>query len=90
MTISCLSALVHAVIICTSNNNENENKFLFISEILRMKKPFLPKSLLNFNRKVRRKLRKKKSKMKQDDYLDPLVADNSDDEKLIYARVFDF
>ncbi|XP_052797951.1 uncharacterized protein LOC128230013 [Mya arenaria] len=68
---------------------EEDIHYLGIYEILQMKKPYLPKKILNWNRKIYRKLRKKKAKKKQDDFSVPLLGYDSENERSS-ARVYDF
>ena len=57
-----------------------------------MKKPYLPTKILQWNRKVRRKLRKKRPmmKIKEQDLGVEVPGSDTDEETPLFARVYDF
>ncbi|KAL4224256.1 hypothetical protein ACF0H5_017710 [Mactra antiquata] len=63
--------------------------YVSIYEILKMRRPYLPKKLLRWERRIRRKLKRKKRIMKERDLAEP-HSDNSDEETLIYSQNCDF
>lgn len=64
---------------------------VYFSDILKLKKPYLPIKILQWNRKVRRKLRKKRPviRVKEPDFSIP-AEDVTDEETPLFARVYDF
>lgn len=61
-----------------------------IHEILRLKRQYLPKKFLHWERKLRRKFRRKQKVKKKQEIPSQIVSDNSEEESLIYSQAVDF
>ncbi|KAH3870779.1 hypothetical protein DPMN_033969 [Dreissena polymorpha] len=67
---------------------QNDVHYMEIYDIIRMKKEYLPKAILNWNRKVRRKLQKERNV--RTETCIAVSSNESDKERLIQPRVYDF